>query len=643
MRSNSELALIASIADGLPCGVWVATAPEGRFVYSNQAFEEIMGMGPVPEVGVGEYTAPYGIYGKNGALYPEERLPFVRALQQRTTVVVDDLVIHRRDGRRVHVRAVGKPMIDATGVIRHVAIAFFDITREAEAEVARSRAEERLRSVVSNAPIVLFALDRDAKITFVDGSGLGRLGLGPQDFLGKSAFEAYANAGSATVWIKRALAGEKVSYLAELPPDAMFETHLCPLRDDAGEILGVIGVSTDVTDRHRMQAQLARAERLASVGLLAAGVAHEVNNPLSYVIGNLELISAGIAAGLGGRPEEALRTLEGMVRDARHGAERVRTIVRDLKSFSRVREQRAAALDVRAPLEASIAMARNEIRHRARLELDLAPVPLVLGEEGRLAQVFLNLLVNAAHSIPEGKAEKNVICVKTRTCPDGGAFIEVSDTGVGIDPAHLARIFDPFFTTKGQGVGTGLGLSICHGVVTDLGGRIEVESTPGQGTTFRVLLPRIPATSTTSEPRSSNDARAASRAGMRPSVLVIDDEPLLLKMICSLLEAEHEVTCEGRADAALTRIRNGERFDAILCDLMMPELTGMDLYDTLLEIAPRQAQAMLFVTGGAFTPSARAFLDRVPNATIDKPFDVATLTAGLRRLFDSRPELTRAP
>src|SRR5580692_441895 len=196
MRSNSELGLIASIADGLPCGVWVATAPEGRFVYSNQAFEEIMGMGPVSDVGVGEYTAPYGIYGKNGALYPEDRLPFVRALQERTTVVVDDLVIHRRDGRRVHVRAIGKPMVDATGAIQHVAIAFFDITREAEAEAARFRAEERLRSAVSNAPIVLFALDRDAKITFIDGRGLGRLGLGPEDFLGKSAFEAYANAES---------------------------------------------------------------------------------------------------------------------------------------------------------------------------------------------------------------------------------------------------------------------------------------------------------------------------------------------------------------------------------------------------------------------------------------------------------------
>jgi PAS domain S-box-containing protein len=633
MRSTDELALIASIADSLPCGVWVATAPEGRFVYSNQAFEEIMGMGPVADVGVGEYTVPYGIYGRNGALYPEDHLPFVRALQARATVVVDDLVIHRRDGRRVYVRAVGKPMFDGAGEMTHIAIAFFDITREAEAQEARSRAEERLRSVVSNAPVVLFALDLEAKITFVDGRGLARLGLEPKDFLGKSAYEAYANAGSATQWIKRALAGDTVSYVAELPPDLMFETHLAPLRDAAGQMLGVIGVSTDVTDRHRMQAQLGRAERLASVGLLAAGVAHEVNNPLSYVIGNLELIASSMAVGLGASQADAAHALEDMVRDARHGAERVRAIVRDLKTFSRVREQRVGPLDVRAPLEASIAMAQNEIRHRARLKLDLGPVPLVLGEEGRLAQVFLNLLVNASHSIHEGDAEKNEIRVATRTSPDGGACVLVSDTGVGIEPAHIARIFDPFFTTKGHDIGTGLGLSICHAVVTDLGGRIEVESTPGQGTTFRVLLP---AATATSQPRPTSDVPPAP-VTRRPSVLVIDDEPLLLKMIGSLLEPDYVVTCEGRADAALARIRSGERFDAILCDLMMPQLTGMDLHEALLELAPAQAEAMLFVTGGAFTPRARAFIDRVPNGTIDKPFDRRTLTDGLQRLLGSRP------
>ncbi len=638
MRSLDDLALIATIADGLPCGVWVAAAPDGRFVYSNQAFEEIMGMGPVSEVGVGEYTVPYGIYGLDGALYPESRLPFVRALQERTNVVVDDLVIHRRDGRRVYVRAVGKPMLDAAGTITHVAIAFFDITREVEAREARERAEERLRSVVGSAPIVLFAIDRDAKITFVDGRGLARLGLGPEDILGKSAFDALPNASLYAPWVRRALAGETVCYLAELPPQVLYETHLAPLRDAAGGVVGAIGVATDVTDRHNMQAQLARAERLASVGLLAAGLAHEVNNPLSFVIGSLDLIAGAIASKLGATPDAALQLLDAMVRDAREGAERVRTIVRNLKLFSRVREQRTEALDVRTALTASIAMAQNEIRHRARLTTDLEEVPLVLGEEGRLAQVFLNLLVNAAHSIPEGEAEKNEIRVTTRTDANGAACVEVSDTGVGIDPAHLTKIFDPFFTTKELGVGTGLGLSICHGVVTDLGGRIEVESTVGRGSTFRVLLPCASESEARSESRSGAHSVPSAAKRKRPSVLVIDDEPIILKIVASILAPNHDVTCEGRGDAALARIRNGERFDVILCDLMMPQVTGMDLHETLLEIAPKQAEAMLFLSGGAFTARARAFVDRVPNKMIDKPFDAVTLLAGVDRLVGGATE-----
>jgi two-component system NtrC family sensor kinase len=246
--------------------------------------------------------------------------------------------------------------------------------------------------------------------------------------------------------------------------------------------------------------------------------------------------------------------------------------------------------------------------------------------------VFLNLLLNAAQSIPEGAAEKNVIRVTTRPDPGGGARIEVSDTGVGIEPGHLARIFDPFFTTKEHGIGTGLGLSICHGAVTDLGGRIEVESTPGRGTTFRVILPRASNTAAPVKTPSSTEDKGRSRAHRRASVLVIDDEPLIIKLVAAILAKDYDVTCETRGEAALARIESGERYDAILCDLMMPQVTGMDLHDSLLEIAPEQAKVMLFLTGGAFTSRARAFLERASNVTIDKPFDAAALRARVREL-----------
>ncbi|HXA92912.1 MAG TPA: ATP-binding protein, partial [Steroidobacteraceae bacterium] len=381
--------------------------------------------------------------------------------------------------------------------------------------------------------------------------------------------------------------------------------------------------------RQHMQGQLARAERLASLGMLAAGVAHEVNNPLSFVLGNLELAEQDAAAmrgTAGAGVSEMLKTFEQRLRDSRMGAERVRTIVRDLRVFSRVDEQPLHPVDVCAAIEASLTMAQNEIRHRARLVRDFAPVAKVMADEGRLSQVFVNLLINAAHAIPAGEAEKHEIRVVTR--PGAGVVtVEVHDTGAGIAPDVLPRIFDPFFTTKGVGAGTGLGLSVCHAIVTALGGRIELTSTLGQRTTVRVVLPEVSETGA----EGTEAQPDAPRAGRRGSVLVIDDEPLIVRVVAAILTPEHDVTCETGAEAALARLRAGERFDAIVCDLMMPQITGMDLYETLCEIAPAQAQVMLFLTGGAFTARASSFLERVSDAALEKPIDSKMLRDKVRR------------
>jgi two-component system cell cycle sensor histidine kinase/response regulator CckA len=630
MRSRDELDLIAAIADDLAAGIWVATVPDGRFAYANRAFEEIMGIGGLTDVAVGQYSEPYGIYDRDGVLYREDRLPFVRALQTKAAVVVDDIVIHRRDGRRVFVRAHGKPMFDARGEMTHIAIAFFDITPEVEAERARDEAQSRLRRVIASAPIVLWAMDREGIVTFCEGSALQALGREPRDFVGQSAFGLYVGNPAVAEKMRRALAGESVAFSTELE-GVMFDVQLAPLRNESGELAGAIGVATDVTARRRAQLQLAQAERLASMGMLAAGVAHEINNPLAFVIGNLDVIAERIARlGDVARPE-VLATLGPMIADARTGADRVRDIVRGLKVFSRADEQVLEARDVRVPIETAIGMARNEVRHRAQLTLELAPTPRVLADQGRLVQLFLNLLINAAQCIPEGAAEKNTITVRTRTEGDL-VVIEVIDTGVGVPSQVLPRIFDPFFTTKPLGVGTGLGLSICHAIVTDLGGRIEVDTEVGRGSTFRVLLPVAPrdeAASSPAPPQPSTVPR--ERKNERGRVLVIDDEPPILKIMSSILSEEHEVVTEMRADAALARISAGERFDAIVCDLMMPDMTGMELHEVLAKQAPDQARAMIFVTGGAFTAKAREFLEGASRPTIEKPFDAATLLERVRR------------
>ena len=627
MRSSDELAVIAAIADDLAAGIWVATVPEGRFVYANRAFDDIMGMGAVTDIAAGQYAAPYGIYGRDGHLYPEDRMPFIRALKARATVVVDDIVIHRRDGGRVYVRAHAKPMFASDGTMTHIAIAFFDISREAEAEIARARAEDHLGRVVANAPIILFAIDAQGIITLCEGYALRRLGLTPEDVVGRSAFDFFPEVPQVGALCRRAVKGETASEVLDLGV-AVYDAWMAPIRNDAGELIGAVGVSTDITERRRMEGRLAQVERLASVGLLAAGVAHEINNPLAYVISNLELASSDVAQILETLPPEARQDIDEKLGDALQGAERVRAIVRELKAFSRVDEHAMAPIDVRASLETTIRLANNEVRHHARLILDLAAVPRVVANEGRLGQLFLNLIVNAAHAIPQGAAESNEIRITTRVDSPGWVAIAISDTGAGIPREMLPKIFDPFFTTKPLGTGTGLGLSISHAIATEIGGRIEVESTVGKGTTFRVLLPCAGAVAPSIPP--PKEACAPGLSAKRGTILVVDDEPLILKVVSALLTAEHDVVCESSARKAIDRIARGERFDLILCDVMMPDLTGIDFHAALTKLAPDQASAVLFLTGGAFTDESRAFLSSIPNATLEKPFNAESLLSQVR-------------
>ena len=618
MREPDQLALIASIADDLPAGVWVAAAPTGAFVYANRAFEEIMGMGALPHVVAGEYSAPYGIFTRLGEPYPEAELPFARALRTRTAVIVDDIAIHRRDGRCVYVRAHAKPVFDSAGDLTHIVIVFFDITREVQAERDAAAVREQLREVVESAPITLTAFDAKGIVTLVAGRALAALGRPADAYLGTSMLESYGP--EVGGYARRALAGEPVSYTLEFEGRS-YEAQLTPRRNEAGVVAGAIGVSLDVTEARRAEAKLVQAERLASLGLLAAGVAHEINNPLTYMIGSLELIACSLDFG---RPKPS--ALPSLVRDARDGAERVRSIVRDLKAFSRVEEAGATQVDVQGPLEAAIAMARNEVRHRAKLVVDIAPGLRVVGSDGKLAQLFLNLLVNAAQALEPGAASRNEIAVSARSNGDR-VIVEVRDTGVGIPPEVLPRIFEPFFTTKAVGSGTGLGLSVCHAIATGLGGSIVAESELGRGTLMRVSLPAAPP-GDEEKPPTAPAVRAAARRG---NVLVVDDEPVIGRYIKLLLDEEQNVTCEVHAQGALERLRRGERFDVILCDIMMPEMTGIDLYERVQSLAPDQAPAIIFLSGGAVTERAREFLAGVGNLILDKPFEPHDLMETVRR------------
>ena len=409
------------------------------------------------------------------------------------------------------------------------------------------------------------------------------------------------------------------------------EDSISSIVDDDGEIVGAVIVFRDVSERRKLEQRLAQTERLASIGMMVAGVGHEINNPLSYVIANVafsveeltKVLDELRAFGQGSADWptvqwtiERLDSIALALRDASVGNEKMRTLVDDLRPFSRSDTASTEIFDLPDVIESAIKMTASTIRHHARLRKEYGTTPFVEGRPGQLTQVLTNLIVNAAQAIGEGRAELNEIRIRTTVDACGRAIIEVQDSGPGIPADILPRIFDAFFTTKPVGDGTGLGLAICHNVIASWGGEITVESAVGKGSTFRVALPAARA--------SGIHKKVTERPSQPPSrlgkVLVVDDERAIGEAIARMLGSEHDVVVETDASRALVRIARGELYDVIFCDLMMPNLSGMDFHQSLLSSSPETARRIVFMTGGAFSERSRAFLDDVANVSIEKPF-----------------------
>ena len=407
---------------------------------------------------------------------------------------------------------------------------------------------------------------------------------------------------------------------------AFGEANRTLLEGLAADIGFALDMLTKDARRRAAEAHLLLGDRLSSLGRLAAGIAHEINNPLTYTALNLELAQRAVRES--GLPQAGVATLSHALAEAYDGAERVRGIVRALATFGRGDEETVGAVGVHRALEAAIRIAENKIRYRARLVTRYDATPLVRGSELRLVQVFVNLLVNAADAIPEGNVDHHEIRVRTKNGSGDRVVVEVSDTGAGISPEIRARIFDPFFTTKSVGLGTGLGLAISHGIVTALGGEISVESAPGDGATFRVALLAARAADDT----PNVVARIGPAKRPRARILVIDDERSIARVIAAALP-EHDVTIAGSGHDGLTLSLSGS-FDCILSDIAMPDVTGPELYESLRADGRGIETRMVFMTGGAFAPRAAAFLERVPNVCIEKPFQIARVEDAVRGVLE---------
>ena len=405
---------------------------------------------------------------------------------------------------------------------------------------------------------------------------------------------------------------------------------------EAGQRLGAVMVFRDVTDQRNLQKQLELANQLASLGTMAAGVAHEVNNPLSVVTANADFLAqelenqraALVRLSASDADKQRCEDMLQALHDVRQAAARIGSIVEDLRAFSRPAQPQLGVADVVKCLSWALRTTAHEFQQRAQLITQFESVPNVPGDEAKLGQVFINLLLNAAHAVAATDADRNRVTISARTDERGWAVIEIADTGCGIPTADLPRIFDPFFTTRASGGGTGLGLSICHGIVTAFGGELRVASEPGAGSCFSVFLP--PSSPALAQPEPPQPEPQVEPR--RSRLLVIDDEKMVLRVLERVLR-NHDLVCTQGARAGLDHIRNGEQFDLILTDITMPSMTGIQFYEELLAHYPEQAKRVVFLSGGAVSLDSSDFLQSVSNPRIEKPFNSQGLRSQIATLL----------
>ncbi len=401
-----------------------------------------------------------------------------------------------------------------------------------------------------------------------------------------------------------------------------------PLIDDRGELVGAVFVCHDVTDRRRMQREVEHNARLAALGTLAAGVAHDLSNPLSYVLANVSMSRDALREHRDDLVSNLADDLDAALSEALIGVNRVAAIVAELRTFSRPESGAAARIDLNRVVTSALRFVRSEVELRAVIVRDEGEAPPVIASESRLSQVVVNLVLNAAQASIRPRPADNPITVRTWTDGDGRACLSVSDRGRGIAAAHLPQIFEPFFSTRLDAGGTGLGLTLCHRIVSSLGGTLSVESAEGEGTTFIVRLP--PAASDAPLRMSTVDEPVVVRA--RREVLVIDEEPLMRRLIARALQGEFLVTGARSVAEGLEFLRARRGWSLVLCDIGAAMASRVDLLDVLRDESPGLEHRVVFLTHGAASDRARAMLAAHAQRAIEKPFDARALVHEVRSL-----------
>jgi PAS domain S-box-containing protein len=475
--------LVRRILDAVPGGV-VHVGTDGSIKDANPEACRILGFrfDDVTKRFVSDW-APETLH-EDGSPCPVAQYPVAQVLATSKPAGPKTIGVRRPDGELSWAVFRAEPILDEAGQLAGVIVTFLDITARKKDEEELRRSEEKWRSLGEHLPAFVVVLDTEGRIVSINRhvpglSDADVLGTSCHSYVGeehvsewKQHFAEVVETGVPVTFNTLATAGVGVRM-------AWYESTFVPLKDTGGAVSRVLLVAHDVTERRAMLASIAEKDRLASVGMLAASVAHEIMNPLMYVLANLEF-----AMGAGDADHERRgRALA----DAREGAARMQQIVRDLRSVGRGNVEELLYVDPRSVVETAVRLCGPGVAQAAQVKMGLADVPSVLASESRLCQVVINLVVNAAQAVEAAGAGRGEIRIRTRHDEASGLVgIEIADTGVGIPPASMTRIFEPFYTTKRAG--SGLGLSICRDIVERMGGRIDVASAPEDGSTFTVWL-----------------------------------------------------------------------------------------------------------------------------------------------------------
>lgn len=465
----------------------------------------------------------------------------------------------------------------------------------------------------------VIAIDCEQNITFLNHLAERLTGWKAEEAIGHSLEEVFRlveEAGAPVAPTAGVVLANRV--IGRLPPstrlvtrgDAQIEVDdsVAPILGEDGRLLGGVVVFRDVTEQRALERRAVLSERLASLGTLTAGLAHEVNSPLLVVTTTADVLEETIAAvaqdpELPARLRKPIGDAATMLADIRVATKFITGVVRDLRSFASVGAAALDAVELPDVVERAVRIANAAVRPVANVELRVSVTPFVRAHEGQLVQVVTNLLVNAAQAMPPRQRSENRIGLATFTDQEGRAVIEVRDNGVGIAPDAIGKLFDPFYTTKPVGEGMGLGLSIAHGIVSAFGGSIDVESTEGIGSIFRVVLPPVGADETVVP---STTPTASAPDVPRTRVLLVDDDERVARTLARMLSLTYTVHVETDPRRALERVCSERGYDLLLSDIRMPGLTGPELVDCVAKRLGARAPAMLLMTGGVADERAAA-------------------------------------